>query len=115
MHAAILAIGSEMLGPMEVDPAIITHIESRFAARGWTMPEVNKRQANVFVGQTTLTNERGTAPGFHLQVEGKDVWVFPGVPHEIEWMIGTYLTPWLRTRVGERKLHRRVLKVAGLT
>ena len=36
---------------------------SRFAARGWTMPEVNKRQANVFRGQTTLKNERGTAPG----------------------------------------------------
>jgi len=100
---------------MELDQSIVDRIEKRFAARGYKMPEVNKRQAMVFAGQTTLTNERGTAPGFHLRVEGKDVWVFPGVPHEIEWMIETYLTPWMRETIGERKLQRRVLKVAGLT
>src|SRR5688572_18380360 len=100
---------------MHVDQSIIDTIQSRFAARGWTMPEVNKRQANVFRGQTTLTNERGTAPGFHLSVEGKDVWVFPGVPHELEWMLATYLRPWLEQRSGGRARHRRVLKIAGLT
>src|SRR5438128_4011912 len=100
---------------MEVDESIIQRIEARFAARGWKMPEVNRRQANVFRGQTTLKNERGTAPGFHLQVEGKDVWVFPGVPHELESMLETYFVPWLQKRVGGRARQRRVLKVAGLT
>jgi len=100
---------------MEVDQAIIDRIQSRFAARGWVMPEVNKRQGNVFRGQTTLTNERGTAPGFHLLVEHKHVWVFPGVPHELEWMIATYLTPWLDEISGGRSRYRRVLKIAGLT
>ena len=99
---------------MRVEQSIIDRIEKRFAARGWKMPEVNKRQANVFVDQTTLTNERGTAPGFHLQLRGKHVWVFPGVPMELEWMIATYLRPWL-SEVGGARLHRRVLKVAGLT
>lgn len=100
---------------MEVDASIIERIESRFAARGWKMPEVNKRQANVFRGQTTLRNERGTAPGFHLQVEGKDVWVFPGVPQELEWMLETYLDPWLTARSGGRARHRRILKIAGMS
>ena len=100
---------------LEVDQSIIETIESRFAARGWKMPEVNKRQANVFVGQTTLKNERGTAPGFHLRVAGKDVWVFPGVPHELEWMLATYFTPWLAEVSGGRARIRRVLKIAGLT
>ncbi len=100
---------------MEIDPSIIERIEARFAARGWKMPEVNKRQANVFRGQTTLRNERGTAPGFHLQVEGKDVWVFPGVPQELEWMLGTYLIPWLQSKIGGRARHRRVVKIAGMT
>ncbi len=100
---------------MEVDQSIIDRIEKRFAARGWKMPEVNKRQAFVFKGQTTLRNERGTAPGFHLQVEGKHVWVFPGVPHELEWMIATYLQPWLDEISGGVHRYRRVLKVAGLT
>jgi nicotinamide-nucleotide amidase len=106
----------EALGlTMEVDPSIITRIESRFAARGWSMPEVNKRQANVFVGQTTLTNERGTAPGFHIKNGGKHIWVFPGVPHEVEWMLATYFGPWLAEMSGGRARYRRVVKIAGLT
>ncbi len=106
----------EALGlSMEVDASIIERIEARFAARGLVMPEVNKKQANVFTGQTTLKNERGTAPGFHLEVAGKDVWVFPGVPHELEWMTATYLEPWLAATHGGRARHKRVLKIAGVT
>jgi len=100
---------------MEVDASIIARIEARFAARGWTMPEVNKRQGNVFRGQTTLQNERGTAPGFHIEKDGAHVWVFPGVPHELEWMLATYFTPWLASVSGNRARYRRVLKIAGLT
>ena len=107
---------AEALGlTMEVDAGIIERLEKRFAARGWVMPEVNKRQANVFVGQTTLTNERGTAPGFHIEHDGKHVWVFPGVPHELEWMVTTYLTPWLASTTGGQSRFRRVLKIAGMT
>lgn len=100
---------------MEVDQSIIDRIAERFAARGWVMPEVNRRQGNVFVGQTTLRNERGTAPGFHIAAEGKHVWVFPGVPHELEWMLATYFTPWLSELSGGRARHRRIFKIAGLT
>jgi nicotinamide-nucleotide amidase len=99
----------------QLEQSIVDRIAARFAARGWTMPEVNKRQAMVFTGQTTLTNERGTAPGFHLQLEGKHVWVFPGVPHELEWMLATYFEPWLLELRGGRSRFRRVLKIAGLT
>jgi nicotinamide-nucleotide amidase len=100
---------------MEVDQSIIDWIEARFAERGWKMPEVNRRQANVFVGQTTLRNQRGTAPGFHIETEGKHVFVFPGVPHELEWMLTTYFTPWLAETTGGRPRIRRVLKIAGMT
>ncbi|HEX6179002.1 MAG TPA: nicotinamide-nucleotide amidohydrolase family protein, partial [Thermoanaerobaculia bacterium] len=99
---------------LELDQSIVDAIEARFAARGWKMPEVNKRQAMIFPEQTTLKNERGTAPGFHLQIGGKNIWVFPGVPHELEWMIATYLRPWLETMGGARR-HRRVLKIAGMS
>src|SRR5258708_1928748 len=93
---------SEALGlSLEVDQQIIDRLEARFAARGWKMPESNKRQANVFRGQTTLINERGTAPGFHIEIEGKHIWVFPGVPMELEWMIATWLRPSLQARTGE--------------
>jgi nicotinamide-nucleotide amidase len=100
---------------MEVDQQIIERLEARFAARGWKMPESNKRQANVFRGQTTLINERGTAPGFHIELEGKHIWVFPGVPMELEWMIATWLRPWLAAQIAGRARYRRVLKISGMT
>lgn len=100
---------------LELEQSIVDRIQARFAARGWQMPDVNRRQAMVFRGQATLTNERGTAPGFHLQVEGKHVWAFPGVPHELEWMVATYLVPWLEELRGGRSRYRRVVKIAGLT
>jgi competence/damage-inducible protein CinA-like protein len=100
---------------MEVDAAIVERLEQRFAKRGLKMPEVNKKQANVFVGQETLTNERGTAPGFHLEIGEKHVFVFPGVPHELEWMLATYFSPWLAQQRGARARHRRALKIAGMT
>lgn len=100
---------------MEVDSSIADWIAARFADRGLTMPEVNRRQARVFAGQTTLRNERGTAPGFHIESGGKHIWVFPGVPHELEWMIGRYFSPWLEETSGGRARHRRVLKIAGMT
>ena len=33
--------------PFDEDPDIVAAIEKRFAARGWRMPEVNRRQAQV--------------------------------------------------------------------
>lgn len=105
------ALGLELVR----DDAVAAKLEARFAARGLAMPAVNLRQANVFAGQTTLANERGTAPGFHLERDGKHVFVFPGVPHELEWMIATYLRPWLAAVRGGVARYRRVLKVAGMT
>lgn len=110
-EALVEALGLQM----EVDADIVERLKQRFAARGWAMPEVNKRQANVFIGQTTLTNERGTAPGFHIEQHGKHVWVFPGVPHELEWMVTTYLKPWLASVTAGQSRFRRVLKIAGMT
>ncbi len=109
--ALAAALGLEM----EIDHGIVERLEKRFAARGWVMPEVNKRQANVFIGQTMLPNERGTAPGFHIEKGGKHIWVFPGVPHELEWMVAAYLVPWLASITAGQSRFRRVLKIAGMT
>jgi len=100
----------------DVDQSIIDRIEARFVARGIPMPEVNRKQGNVFRGQRTLYNERGTAPGFQLRIgAGKQVWVFPGVPFELEGMIATHLVPWLAELSGGHARYRRILKISGLT
>ena len=110
-EALVEAFGLEL----DVDQSIIDRIAARFAARGITMPDVNRKQGNVFRGHRTLYNQRGTAPGFHLRVESKDVFVFPGVPWELEGMIEDYFSPWLAEQSGGRARHRRILKIAGLT
>jgi nicotinamide-nucleotide amidase len=108
------ALGLEM----DVDQSIIDGIHKRFASRGMKMPKVNERQASVFRGQTTLYNSKGTAPGFHIEIKRdgavKHVWIFPGVPHELEGMIAEYLEPWLE-RAGSGARYTRVLKIAGMS
>lgn len=99
---------------MKIDHEIVLWLEKRFAARGIVMPEVNRKQANVFTDQTMLPNDRGSAPAHHLEIGNKHVWVFPGVPHELEWMLETYLRPWLIEFCGGITRQRRVIKIAGL-
>ena len=53
--------------PLEEDPAIVDAIERRFASRGWKMPAVNRRQAQVPRGATVLQNPHGTAPGLWIE------------------------------------------------
>ena len=53
--------------PLDVDEAIVERIRERFARRGLTMPEINRRQAMVPRGATVLANPNGTAPGLWLE------------------------------------------------
>ena len=53
--------------PLDVDERIVERIRDRFARRGMTMPEINRRQAMVPRGATVLANPNGTAPGLWLE------------------------------------------------
>lgn len=101
------------------DATVLAKIAERFVRRNMKMPDVNRRQANVFVGQEMIANARGTAPGFHVVVNHdgtrKNVFLFPGVPYELEGMIESALVPWLAETTGAKPLMRRVLKITGAT
>ena len=62
----------------------------RFPARGMGDARGQQAAGERLRRTDDADNERGTAPGFHIEVDGKHVWVFPGVPHELEWMVETY-------------------------
>ena len=47
--------------PLDVDESIVERLRERFARRGMTMPEINRRQAMVPRGATVLRESR-TAP-----------------------------------------------------
>ncbi len=109
---------------LAVDEALVEHMRRLFASFGREMPEVNRRQAEVLDGATVLANSRGTAPGQRLEVDtgppqggrGASVFLFPGVPRELEAMIDRHLEPWLAERIGDAAsgLERRVIKIACL-
>ena len=99
--------------PLDEDPAIVTALEKRFASRGWKMPAVNRRQAQVPRGATVLANPHGTAPGLWIEYESKVIALVPGPPREMKPMIDGAVRERLAARAGSMRLHRRMIRVAG--
>jgi nicotinamide-nucleotide amidase len=99
--------------PLEEDPAIVEAIERRFAARGWKMPAVNRRQAQVPRGAVVLANPHGTAPGLWIEYGHSVLALVPGPPREMKPMIDGEVRTRLAARAGQVRLHRRLLRVAG--
>ncbi|HUV91150.1 MAG TPA: molybdopterin-binding protein, partial [Anaerolineae bacterium] len=97
------------------DEEALERMRARFAHRGRTMPASNRIQAQVPAGSTIIQNDRGTAAGFYLAVDGKHIFVTPGIPDEMEGMLQGFILPRLRELVGTGHCTRRAaLKVYGL-
>ena len=97
------------------DPEALARIQARFAHRGRTMPASNQVQAQVPAGSQIIYNDRGTAAGFYLPVEGRHIFVTPGIPYEMEGMLEGFILPRLRELVGDgRHVRRAALKVYGI-
>lgn len=107
-EACARALGRRLLE----DERIVAAIERRFAAFGRTPTANNRRQARVVEGAAVLENPRGTAPGQRVEVEGRTIFLFPGVPFELEVLTGLYLEPWLAERALGVARERRTLRVA---
>jgi nicotinamide-nucleotide amidase len=100
---------------LHTDEAVVANIERRFRELGWPMPAVNLRQAVIVDGAVVLKNRRGTAPGQQLVTEaGSTLFLFPGVPTELDALIEDHLEPWLAERSGGAGRETVTLKVTGL-
>jgi competence/damage-inducible protein CinA-like protein len=75
-------------------------IVERFSKYGIEPPENNKQQAYLPAGADSLPNPRGTAPGIHLAVDGKDIFAMPGVPVEMEGMLDEQVIPRITSKYG---------------
>lgn len=98
---------------MREDAAIIDDIEKRFAARGWKMPAVNRRQAQVPEGAVVLANPHGTAPGLWIERGPQVIALLPGPPREMKPMMDGEVRRRLAALAGNVRLHRRMLRVSG--
>ena len=106
------AVAATLGRPLVESAEIVADIEAKFASFGMRMPAVNRRQAEVIEGAEVLPNGRGTAPGLRIDHGRGTLFLFPGVPHELEAMIESSLVPWLERHSGRRPLETRLLKVA---
>src|SRR5437764_1350627 len=70
--------------PLDVDESIVNRIRDRFARRGLTMPEINRRQAMVPRGAVVIDNPNGTAPGLWIERGDTAVILLPGPPREMK-------------------------------
>jgi nicotinamide-nucleotide amidase len=100
------------------DPAIITSLEQRFAARGWKMAPNNLKQADVITGATVLPNANGSAPGQWMsgKYEGREriIMLLPGPPHELKALFEEQCLPRLRVKLPPQFIATRELKITGL-
>lgn len=102
--------------PLFFDADWISKVEAYFKSRNRVMSENNKKQGYLLQGSTRIDNEWGTAAGQHFKTstQGKDVEIFvvPGVPHEMKGMMEKYILPELRKKTmkaGEKILRSTLL------
>jgi nicotinamide-nucleotide amidase len=97
------------------DEGILERLRERFAKRGYPMPNVNEKQADVIEGATVLANRRGSAPGYLVEDAGRVIVLLPGVPGEMKGMWSEAAAPLLgRIFPFDGGVKRRILKLAGL-
>jgi len=106
-------VAAHLALPLEEHAAIIGAIERRFAARGWKMPAVNRRQAMVPRGAAVLDNPNGTAPGLWIEHGDRVLALLPGPPREMKPMMDGEVRRRLESVAGDVRLHRRLIRVAG--
>lgn len=111
-EAVAAALGVEL----HPDPAILTSLYKRYAARQMVMPPNNAKQADVLDGATLLENKNGSAPGQYLDttVNGhrKIVVLLPGPPDELKPLFNETCKPRLANTLPARHLARRILRMS---
>ena len=108
-EGAARAVGREL----SEDAEQLDVLRAKFARFGMRMADTNLKQAEVIEGARVLPNPRGSAPGQLLEMDGKAaLFLFPGVPRELEGLMQSELEPWLEQRTHGEAVETRVLRVA---
>jgi len=104
--------------PLVLHGPSLANVVKRLSARlgrGAPIPANNRLQALVPRGAKALPNPAGTAAGFALRLRGAWVVALPGVPRELDVMMGRSVTPWLgRKGLARRPAFARSLTLCGI-
>ncbi|MGJ8638922.1 MAG: CinA family nicotinamide mononucleotide deamidase-related protein [Opitutaceae bacterium] len=86
------ALGAELV----FDPSVEAAIKARFKVMGRSMAAHHMKQCYRFKDGAILANDRGTAPGLTLEVDGKRLIMLPGPTHELQPMFEKTVLPMLQ-------------------
>jgi len=103
--------------PLYTDENVLNYIKDIFTKFNFRWVENNAKQALFPQGAQVIPNARGTAPGFALPVEGKLIFVIPGVPAEAKLMVVNGVIPALRQHFPQDKQYivKQTIKTFGLS
>lgn len=90
-EAIAAAVGRELTP----DPDLADRLREGYAAQGRELPGMALKMARVVDGSRPLAPSGGAAPGVLLELRGKLLLAFPGVPHEMEGMLTGEVEPEL--------------------
>ncbi len=109
-EAVCAATGLEM----EYSESYGDHLRRWWESRGRVMPESNLRQAQHPAGAELLMNPKGTAPGLMINHDDTLIFCVPGVPAEMEYLLGEEVLPRLAAAAGKASvLSSRLLRTWG--
>ncbi len=89
------ALGVEL----ELNEEALEMIRGKYEGRGLKLTEHRVKMAKLPRGARPIPNPAGTAPGVHIELQGKHVFALPGVPKEMKAIFETHLEPLLK-RIG---------------
>ncbi|MFQ5861601.1 MAG: competence/damage-inducible protein A [Candidatus Brocadiales bacterium] len=104
--AAAMASGKRLVA----DENALSQIKKSFRCQDTEMPPSNIRQAMIPEGATVIPNKIGTAPGFSLKHNNKEIICIPGVPQEMKRMFEDWVVPHVREALDTQvvRLHRKI-------
>lgn len=89
-------------------------IRQIFEKRGRTVTKTNEMQADIPSTSKALINEVGTAPGLWFNRNGHDLFVLPGVPKEMKFLMDERITPILKEKNSGRFIVQRTLRTTNI-
>lgn len=109
-EAAAQFLGTELM----LHESALNEIRSMYQKAGRTMSETNRVQAMIPEGAEYLSNIRGTAPGLKFKKGSCQFFCLQGVPKEMEWMVESYVLPFVKTEKRDRVLKYRTIRTVNI-
>ncbi len=92
---------------------LLSNMKDFFKKLNRPMTKNNEKQCFVPKDSFVFKNERGTAPGFAIEKDGKIVVALPGPPREMTHMFQTGLKPILEKKSGN-VMHYKIIRTIGI-